>query len=530
MDYAQWLDPLEALLESAASGLAGDLDREQIQLYDLAFSRAELEAARAICAKAERHADLKSSDAERLAAIAGYFLSEIYQKIGDRLRRRPESYGLDMHAIPSDASLLPAQSVDAVIALGQSFLELGVVEDDLPEEQRLIRDTFRSFADNEVKPRAESIHRNDQIIPDEILNPLRSMGCFGLSVPERFGGLKPDNREDSVGMVVVTEELSRGSLGAAGSLITRPEIMARAILEGGSESQKARWLPAIAAGDPLCAISVTEPNTGSDVASVSLKATPTDGGWHLNGAKTWCTFAGKAGMILVLARTDPDVRPPHRGLSLFVVEKPSTDGHDFAYEQEDGGSMTGRSISTLGYRGMHSYEMFYDNFFVPSENLIGEAEGEGKGFYFTMRGFMGGRLQTAARASGLMRAAYESAASYSKERTVFGKSVAQYPLSLQKIARMGTYISVCKAFTLEVARLMDEGKGAMEASLVKLLACRYAEWVTREALQLYGGMGYAEETDVSRYFTDARVLSIFEGAEETLAVRVVGKALVEATR
>jgi (2S)-methylsuccinyl-CoA dehydrogenase len=379
-------------------------------------------------------------------------------------------------------------------------------------------------------PRAADVHRGDQIVPDEILLPLREMGCFGLSVPQRFGGLKPDDHEDSLGMVVVTEELSRGSLGAAGSLITRPEIMARALLEGGTPEQQARWLPRLASGESLCAISVTEPNTGSDVASVSLRATAVADGWVLNGGKTWCTFAGKADVILVLARTNTSVQPPHKGLSLFLVEKPSHDGHDFEYVQPGGGRVTGRAIATLGYRGMHSYEMFYDDFFVPNANLVGGTNGEGKGFYFTMRGFMGGRLQTAARACGLMQAAMEASIAYASQRRVFGQAVADFPLTLAKIARMAAQLSACRHFTFAVARLMDQDQGQMEASLVKLLACRVAESVSREALQIHGGMGYAEETSVSRYFVDARVLSIFEGAEETLAIRVIGKALLDRRR
>ena len=350
------------------------------------------------------------------------------------------------------------------------------------------------------------------------------------AVPERYGGLKPDGHEDSLGMVVVTEELSRGSLGAAGSLITRPEIIARAVMQGGTDEQKSRWLPGIAAGDPLVAVAVTEPGTGSDVASVALRATRSvrDGtsGWLLNGAKTWCTFAGKAGGLLVLARTDPAASPPHRGLSLFVVEKPSFEGKSFACESPGGGRLSGRAIPTIGYRGMHSFELFFDDYFLPHSALVGEDDGEGKGFYYTMRGFSGGRLQTAARACGLMRAAFEDALRYAEERHVFGKPVSTYGLTLQKLARMAAAIVACRQFTYAVAGLMDRGEGQLEASLVKLLSCKTAEWVTREAMQIHGGMGYAEETAVSRYFADARVLSIFEGAEETLALKVVGRALL----
>lgn len=514
----QHLNQLEHLLTRAASHLQGDLDQEQLELYDLAFSHAELGASRAVRKRA--------AGDDSIAAIADYFTAESIVSITTRLNTRPAAYGIARSDIPSVETVDAHLSSQAIQSIGQGLLDNGVPQEALDEEKRIMRDTFRQFADDVVAPRAEEIHRNDTLIPDEILQPLREMGCFGLSVPERYGGLKPDNYEDSVGMVVVTEELSRGSLGAAGSLITRPEIMARAIMEGGTEAQKQRWLPGLAAGQPLCAISVTEPNTGSDVASVALRATRTKGGWLLNGGKTWCTFAGAAGAILVLARTDDQASPPHRGLSLFVVNKPSHQGHDFEHRQDSGGRITGRAIATIGYRGMHSFEMFYDDYFVASENLIGEEAGEGKGFYYTMRGFMGGRLQTAARACGVMRAAFEASVAYSSQRHVFGRAVAQYPLSLAKIARMGAYITACKEFTYEVAGLMDQDKGQMEASLVKLLACRAAEWVTREAVQLHGGMGYAEESPVSRYFADARVLSIFEGAEETLAIRVIGKALV----
>jgi len=520
-------DTLAALLKLVHKGagyLQGNLDEEQIELYDLAFSYAEITAAQALNRLAA------TSEDSRLDQLADYFQAEVISEVSTRLLRRPASYGLHATDIPATGLSATYLSPTNITSIGRDILQQGLPEQPLEEAQRIIRDTFRQFANEVVRPAAEQIHRQDKLVPDEILIPLRDMGCFGLSVPERFGGLKPDETEDSVGMVIVTEELSRGSLGAAGSLITRPEIMARAILEGGTAEQQARWLPCIAAGDPLCAISVTEPNTGSDVAAVSLKATPVDGGWLLNGGKTWCTFAGKAGLILVLARTEPQAAPPHRGLSLFVVEKPEHLGHEFEYVQAGGGKLTGKAISTIGYRGMHSFEMFYDDFFVADGNLIGEEGGRGKGFYYTMRGFMGGRLQTAARACGLMRAAYDDAVQYSGDRKVFGRAVAEYPLSLAKISKMAAYISACRAFTHEVAILMDRGEGAMEASLVKLIACRAAEWVTREAVQMYGGMGYAEESAVSRYFADARVLSIFEGAEETLAVRVVGKSLVEQSR
>lgn len=539
--YEAALQAMEACLGDALAYLKGQsaqlapgedlIDQHQLAVYDLAFFRAELSAAKAMQYWASAQS---SSDGAFCQALAGAVIADTLTQLRQRVGPRARDYGMSRAAFEApfrgaiDEALERANDRAALEALGTEILarkgDLGPVV--LPEATSMMRDTFERFARDVVAPQAETIHREDLTIPDDIIEGLKALGCFGLSVPERFGGLLPDDREDTLGMIVATEALSKASLGAAGSLITRPEILARALIAGGTEEQKSHWLPRIAAGDPLVAISVTEPGTGSDVASVALRATRCEGGWRLNGAKTWCTFAGKAGLILVLARTDPDPTSGHRGLSLFLVEKPGTNAHEFAHRSPGGGEMSGRAIATLGYRGMHSYEMFYDDFFVPDSHVLGGEEGLGKGFYYQMRGFSGGRIQTAARATGLMEAAFEAALRYSEDRTVFGQSVSRYGLSKVKLARMAMALQSARMLTLEVGKLLDAGDGQMEASLVKLYACRAAETVCREALQLHGGMGYAEETAVSRYFVDARVLSIFEGAEETLALKVVGRALL----
>jgi (2S)-methylsuccinyl-CoA dehydrogenase len=378
-----------------------------------------------------------------------------------------------------------------------------------------------------VAPLAESIHREDLTVPESLLEPLREMGVFGLSIPQRFGGIAPDERDDNLMMIVVTEALSEASLAAAGSLITRPEILARALITGGTDEQKAIWLPQVASGEPLCAIAITEPDFGSDVASLQLRATPVPGGWLLNGAKTWCTFAGKAGLLMVVARTDPDRSLAHRGLSVFLVEKPSFETHEFDYRQPGGGRLMGRAIPTIGYRGMHSFVLSFDDVLVPDACVVGERDGLGKGFYYTMAGMMGGRMQTAARACGVMRAALLAALRYAGDRKVFDAQLGSFALTRAKLARMAARYAACRRLTYAVGALLERGAGRMEASLVKLFACRSAEWVTREALQIHGGMGYAEESPVSRYYVDARVLSIFEGAEETLALKVVARTLLE---
>ena len=541
------LQDVDALLRTAlkvtraqvedSGDVAAALDRCQVQGYELAMINAELHAARSIVEYARLCMTDSAGEAHGAALesrLAGAFVADILIK----LRARFEKIRHICALAARDLSNVFEQA--AVQDFCAAHLDPGFLDDTgsmivasgshgrslLDEDKQIMASSFARVADDIVAPQAERIHREDLTIPDDILDALVEMGSFALSIPEAYGGTAPESGHDNLAMCVVTEELSRSSLAAAGSPLTRPEIMARAIMAGNDEAQKKQWLPGIATGKPIVAIAVTEPDCGSDVAAVRLRATRTEGGWLLNGAKTWCTFAGKAGLLLVLARTDPDAAAGHRGLSLFLVEKPSTDSKAFEYRQEGGGALSGKAIPTIGYRGMHSYTLFFDKLFVPAANLIGGAGGEGRGFYQTMQGFAGGRLQTAARACGLMRAAFEAAVQYARDRRVFGKALADYQLTRAKLVTMAANLRACQEMTYAVARLMDQGRGHTEASLVKLYACRAAEYVAREAMQIHGGMGYSEETPVSRYFVDARVLSIFEGAEETLALKVVARDLI----
>jgi len=506
------------------------LDAHQVVSFEMAWAGAELLAAEtAVGALTPASEKLEVQLALVFAVDAAISvldrLDVIYAEAGlgpesvDRLRTSPEWRALRREA----------GSAEGLEDAGRGVIEAqGLVgEIELDEQHALARDAFRRFAKEVVAPQAEAIHRHDLTVPESLLQPMREMGVFGLAIPEKFGGSGPDDRDDTLLMVVVTEALSEASLAAAGSLITRPEILSRALMTGGTEAQKADWLPRLAAGDPLCAIAITEPDYGSDVAALGLKGTRVTGGWKLNGAKTWCTFAGKAGVLMVVTRTDSDRSLGHKGLSLLLVEKPSYDTHEFTYQQDGGGKLTGRAIPTIGYRGMHSFDLAFEDFFVPDANVIGGEAGLGKGFYFTMAGMVGGRMQTAARACGVMRAALRAAVRYTGDRKVFGSPLAGFALTQVKIARMAARLAACRRLAYSVAGIVDTGNGRMEASLVKLLACRSAELVTREALQLHGGMGYAEETAVSRYFVDARVLSIFEGAEETLALKVIARSLME---
>ena len=506
------------------------LDDYQFSSYQIAFSVAEIAAAKSFL-----HYCKESTENSYESAFALLFTCDTLDNVMGRLKKIALDVGIEFESLTTLENSAEYRNVlkhnrpSVISALGSLIIneKFYRLRSGLDDEKELVRDTFYRFSDEIVAPLAGKIHREDLDIPEQIIEAASELGCFGTCIPEKFGGLQPDNKSDSLGMIVVTEELSRGSLGAAGSLITRPEIAARALLAGGTERQQQFWLPKLASGKTLCAISITEPNTGSDVAAVSLKAYPTEGGWILNGSKTWCTFAGRSELIVTLARTNPDISLGHKGLSMFLIEKPALSGHKFEHHQVQGGKLSGKSIATLGYRGMHSFDLFFEDFFVSNEHLVGGNTGLGRGFYYTMAGFSGGRIQTAARATGLMQAAFEKAMSYSQERKVFEKSLGEFQLTQIKLARMLSTITACRQFSYAVADLLDKGKGQMEASLVKLFSCRAAEWLTREAMQIHGGMGYAEESAVSRYFVDARVLSIFEGAEEVLALKVVARELIE---
>jgi (2S)-methylsuccinyl-CoA dehydrogenase len=392
----------------------------------------------------------------------------------------------------------------------------------------MTRQSVRDFSRREIEPLAEWIHRNDELVPDDVITQMGELGFFAMSIPETYGG----TGMGSLVMIITTEELSRGSLGAAGSLITRPEIVAGALLQGGTEDQKQRWLPRIASGELMVAVSVTEPDIGSDVASITCRAEPIalDGtpGYVISGAKAWCTFAGRADIIGLLVRTNPDLLRGARGLSLFIIEKERCYGHDFLLQQPHGGAMRGRADATLGYRGMHSFTINYDNYFVPATNLIGEDQGLHRGFYLQMSGFANGRLQTGGRAIGLAQAALEKTAVYAKNRQQFGRAIGDYQLTQYKLGRMATHLAAARQLTYAAAEQMDNAADmGLGAAMAKLLASDVALWVTQEGQLLHGGWGYAEETSISRYVVDALVLPIFEGVKPILELKVIARSLLQ---
>lgn len=453
--------------------------------------------------------------------LASVFIARAVADLARELWAGSEAWGSEPDALDHLRGFVAEASSDAYVAAAAD----APGSPHLGDEHSLVADTFRRFAEDKIAPRAEHIHRQDLDIPLDIIEGVAELGCFGLSIPEQYGGFAHGTEDDYLAMVIATEELSRASLGAGGSLITRPEILARALEAGGTEAQKTSWLPRIASGETLCAVAVTEPDYGSDVAGLKVTATPSDGGWRLNGTKTWCTFAGRATALMVLARTNPDASVGHRGLSILIVDKPSDDGHEFRHER-DGGLMEGRAIPTLGYRGMHSYEVSFDDWFVPGDQLIGGDDGVGRGFYLQMAGFENGRLQTAARSVGLMQRAYELARDYAADRKVFGQTLDQLPLTKTKLGIMAATTQVSRQYSYAVARMMGQGEGTLEAAMAKAFVTKAAEWVTRESLQIHGGYGYAEEYEISRLWVDARVLSIFEGADETLCLKLIARRLL----
>ena len=492
----------------------GDADSDQVVAYDLAHAAAAVETARALLDYGGK------GDVE--ARITCAFVADAVHDVATRLLGRDDEWGTSVDALGDALSFMRTYRSPAF--LSELAGEQGPRH--LDEDLEMVQDTFRRFAENEIRPVAEEIHRKNEDIPEKVIQGLAELGAFGLSVPEEYGGFAAGGEGEYLAMVVATEELSRGSLGVGGSLITRPEILTRALVKGGTEEQKKEWLPNVASGETMVAVAATEPDYGSDVAGFKVTATKDGDGYRINGVKTWCTFAARADILMLLARTDPDKSKAHKGLSLFIVPKERGEGHGFELTQDEGGRMEGRAIDTIGYRGMHSYEVALDNWYVPAENLIGGTEGLGRGFYLQMEGFENGRLQTAARALGLMQAAYEAAYDYAINRKVFGEALVEYELTRAKLARMAVIIQASRQFSYQVARLMATGEGTTEASMIKAYVCRAAEWVCREAMQIHGGMGYAEEFPVSRYFVDARVLSIFEGADEILALKVIARRLL----
>src|SRR3990172_633638 len=427
---------VESAITSAARLTDGGkrIDDYQPHAERIAQLATEAKAAEELLAYAEGQASAGKPDslAEEQAFV---FAAEVVNKLRNTADAHATEFGLDasVTARLDDAgtrALIRSALDDARIqAIGRRVIDSrGAFEIELDDEiANLTRDTARSFAKTEVAAIAQDMHREDSLVPEDLIQKMAGLGLFGCSVPDSYGGTEMGY----LTMVVLTEELSTVSL-VAGSLITRSEILTKALLGGGTEEQRAYWLPKIAAGEVMVGVSVTEPDTGSDVASVSCKALPGEHegrkGWLIEGAKAWATFAGRANLLALLARTDPDPAAGAPGLSLFIVPKEPYDGHHFVHTQPEGGTITGTANPTPGYRGMHSFTLALDHYFVPAEDLVGGEAGLGKGFYLQMGGFAAGRLQTGGRATGVGQASLEKACNYASDRKQFGRPIAEYQL------------------------------------------------------------------------------------------------------
>ena len=439
---------------------------------------------------------------------------------------RLQDLGLSWNALSgfqcSEVQLLMAQanSQSARTRLVELMQDQSVVTmfgaSGLDDELEMIRDQFRRYAQEKVEPNAHEWHLKDELIPIEIIEELAEMGVFGLTIPEEFGGFGLSKAS----MCVISEELSRGYIGV-GSLGTRSEIAAELIIAGGTDEQKANWLPKLASAEILPTAVFTEPNTGSDLGSLRTRAIKgVDGNYKITGNKTWITHAARTHVMTLLARTNPD-STDHRGLSMFLAEKtPGTEKKPFPTP-----GMTGGEIEVLGYRGMKEYELGFDGFEVKGENLLGGEEG--KGFKQLMKTFESARIQTAARAIGVAQSALDIAMQYALDRKQFGKSLINFPRVSGKLAMMAVEIMIARQLTYFSAWEKDHGQRCdLEAGMAKLLGARVAWAAADNGLQIHGGNGFALEYKISRVLCDARILNIFEGAAEIQA-QVIARRLLE---
>jgi (2S)-methylsuccinyl-CoA dehydrogenase len=381
-----------------------------------------------------------------------------------------------------------------------------------PEHEE-IRRSVRDFVEREIKPIANGLDRRNEEIPESILKQMAELGYFGIIFPAEDGGLGLDY----IAMAIVTEELSRGWL-SVGSVMTRNLITGTLITANGTAEQKKHFLPRIARGELMTAAAFTEPDVGSDTASIKTRAVKTGDGYLLKGSKMWCTFANRANILTVMVRTDPDPAKRHKGLSLILFEKQPGDG--FMPPQ-----LTGEPIPTIGYHGMKSFGLSFDDAYAPAANLIGGVEG--RGFYQLMATYESARIQTAARGVGVAQAAYECAVKYARQRTQFGQPIGNFQVIRHKLAHMAVEIEAARQLAYFAASQKDTGRRCdYEAGMAKVFAAEMAERVTREAMQVHGGYGYSMEFDVQRYWRDARVLSIFEGTSE-IQLEVIGRRIME---
>ncbi len=467
------------------------------------------------------HDDEKSSEIDAAVTLFAFAEYLTQMRNGIMMSQSEIVRPSDLHLDETDFAFMNDESVKDLIDIGLSDKIKTVIVDSLDKDIHpnlglndetldMIQDQFKKFTEEEILPHANEWHLKDALIPDDVLKKMAELGVFSIAIPESYGGLGMGK----VAMCVVTEELSRGFL-AAGSLGTRAEIAGELIRLGGTEEQKKKYLPEIASGNILTTAVFTEPNTGSDLGSLSTRAQPQGDDYIINGNKTWITHGARSDLMTVLARTDMNQKG-YKGLSMFLVEKPRGNCEKpFPME-----GMSGSEIEVLGYRGMKEYEIALEDIKVSKKDLLGEQEGNG--FKQLMETFESARIQTAARAVGVAQNALELGLQYAKDRSQFGKQILKFPRILNKLAWMAMETTVARQITLFSAREKDNDiRCDIEAGMAKLLAARVAWSNADSALQIHGGNGYALEYPISRVLCDSRILNIFEGAAEIQAQIVV---------
>ncbi len=519
------------VLLSDKSGVSADLlEQNQFQAHGLAWLATYVESLREMhgwAARLQTGGRFGEMEALILQAAFGEYLSQMAGGIAMNQGEvvRPQDMGVSTaqqnafftdavnHLIQRGNTAQVRERIAQLIAENAGAVTFG--DTGLDETHAMIRDQFHRFAEERVAPFAHDWHMKNELIPIEVVNQMGELGVFGLTIPEQLGGLGLGK----MAMCVVSEELSRGYIGV-GSLGTRSEIAAELIMGSGTDAQKAYYLPKLASAEILPTAVFTEPNTGSDLATLRTRAVKDGDVYKITGNKTWITHASRTDMMTLLVRTNPN-EAGYKGLSMFLAEKPrGTEDNLFPAR-----GMTGGEIEVLGYRGMKEYELAFDGFEVPAKNLLGEKEGEG--FKSLMKTFESARIQTAARAIGVAQCALELGLKYGQERLQFGKPIYSFPRVSGKIAWMAVEIMIARQLTYYSARRKDDGKRCdLEAGMAKLLGARIAWMCADNALQVHGGNGFALEYPISRVLCDARILNIFEGAGEIQA-QVITRRLLE---
>ena len=524
----EYLEKLKAIIKSNLSKTK-DKNEHQSKLHGLAWVATYVESLKQMSIWADRLLKNGSfSKTERIILILSFneYLNQIFGGIimSQNEIIRPIDLDYQKMALETlnckevtfftdevDADHLRSELIDLIIQ-DESTSFIG--NDGLNEDQIMIRQEFHKFSKDKIEPFAHEWHLRDELIPLEVIEELAKLGVFGLTIPEEYGG----TGLDKITMCVVSEELSRGYIGV-GSLATRTDIASELILCGGTKEQKEYWLPKISSGEIMPTAVFTEPNTGSDLGNLQTRAVLRGEEYSITGNKTWITHASRANLMTLLARSDKN-KGGYRGLSMFLAPKtPGNDNSDFP----DVG-IRGGEIEVLGYRGMKEYELSFDDFRVDKKNLLGEEEG--KGFTQLMETFESARIQTAARAIGVAKNAFDLGLKYANERVQFGQSIINFPRVRDKLVNMAVDIMVAKQLTYFSARTKDNGRRCdLEAGMAKLLAAKIAWAAADSSLQIHGGNGFALEYPISRVLCDARILNIFEGAAEIQA-QVIAKRIL----